>query len=439
VPPSPTAAATPTPQPLASYFVYPKADGSLWRVDGAGAAPIQLTGPSEPGALPPWAASPDGRTIALATGMGVWNGPPSDRPPELALWLVNADGSNPRKIQELLPPDGVDLTPGGDDQMNLLPGLTSYQELAWSPDGGLVAFVSAHEGQTDLYTATPDGKVARLTNTPTFEQGPRWSPDATKILFRTTTGFGTGAGWGDAGLAVVARNGEPLQALDAQALAPDRQLGAIPDMLWLGPDLIVAGLWSLIGGNSKVRAITVSSGQVTTVFDQPYSALDWSEPIRQLAIAGTQSPGFYIWMPGAGDPIRVSAEPIEALAWNPQGDALAYSTAASGKQPGVGLWSLLMDGDLRHLADTPTAELRWSPDGQRLAAGNAVYNRDGRKLGDLPGEYVQPGGWSQAGLFFLTRAADGQTNELSLWDGATTLRLDSGLGRASGRMVTPKT
>src|SRR4029450_7217904 len=105
----------------------------------------------EPCALPPWSLSPDVRTIAIVTGRGVWN-PKNIDTPSLALWLVDSNGANPRKVQELLPPDGVDLTPGGDAAFNLLPALTQRQELAWSPDGALVAFASAHEGQVDLYT-----------------------------------------------------------------------------------------------------------------------------------------------------------------------------------------------------------------------------------------------------------------------------------------------
>ncbi|HEU5097482.1 MAG TPA: hypothetical protein VFU22_00450, partial [Roseiflexaceae bacterium] len=120
------------------YLIYQRADGSLWRADGGGAAPINLADPTEPSALLPWAASPDGKTIALVAGRGVWF--KFEGSPSLALWLVGADGTNPRKIQDLLPPRGVDLTPGGEEAFNLIPALTVQQKLAWSPDGQVLAF-----------------------------------------------------------------------------------------------------------------------------------------------------------------------------------------------------------------------------------------------------------------------------------------------------------
>jgi len=435
-PPSPTSA----PQP-AAYFVYPKPDGSLRRTDGPGKPPIALADPSEPGAVPPWAASPDGKTIAVVTGVGMWNRV-SDAKPELALWLVGADGTNPHKIQDLLPPQGVEIIPGGDAAFNLLPALTGLQELAWSPDGALVAFVSDHENQVDLYAATPEGIVTRLTDTPALEQGPRWSPDGGKIAYRTTTGFGTGAGWGDVGLAVTARaGGEPLFVMSDRKLKSGTEAGAIPEMIWIGPDTLVAGLWDMRVGNNEVRALTVSSGATAVIFAQPYSALSWNEATGQLAIAGPSqstiefekdrelTPGLYIWAPGAATTTQITGDPVEALAWSAQGGALVYSVEKVGKRPGLSLWSLGTEGDVKHVADTPAHQLLWSPDGRRFIAEATVYSRDGQKLAALTGDNVLPIGWGPQGLFYYTLAADGQTHELWLWDGEQSQKLDSGLDR----------
>jgi WD40 repeat protein len=447
-PPTATPAPTAAPQPAASYLVYPKPDGSLWRIDGPGATTVLLADPAEPGALT-WAASPDGKQIAIVIGSGEWGvKAPDPTKVLLALWLVGADGSNPRKVRDLLPPSGIDLTPGGADAFNLLPALSTLQELAWSPDGGVVAFVSAHENQVDLYTAALDGTVTRLTETPILEQGPVWSPDGTKVACRTTSGFGTGAGWSDVGLAMLERGGGlPLLAIDQGKLSADWRVAAIPDLLWLGPDMLVAGLWNAATGKDMLRGVTMSSGEIATIFAEPYNALSWSAATRQLAIAGASesalefagarslSPGLYIWMPGAPEAVRVVAGPVETLAWSAQGDVLAYSMAKSGKQPGVGLWSLLMDGDLKHIADAPTPYINWSPDSQRLVAGAAIYARDGQQLADLPGQSVLPAGWGAQGLFYSTLAADGQTRELLLWDGQQPQQLDAGLTRMEDAAV----
>ena len=155
------------------------------------------------------------------------------------------------------------------------------------------------------------------------------------------------------------------------------------------------------------------------IFDAPYSALEWNDATRQLAIAGTSASilqakidarklaaGLFTWSPDAGPPIQIERAPVEALAWTPQGDALAYSVG--GEQPGLRLWAIGAEGDLKPLATQPSKQLRWSLDGQRLATDTAIYSRTGQLLGDRSND--QPAmliDWGPQGLFFAT--ADGST------------------------------
>lgn len=72
------------------------------------------------------------------------------------IWLVEADGSNARRIWQ---------TPAGAD-------LPELYDVAWHPDGTDIAFTSGHEAlcslwQSDIYLIRPDGSnLRRLTNGP---------------------------------------------------------------------------------------------------------------------------------------------------------------------------------------------------------------------------------------------------------------------------------
>ena len=104
--------------------------------------------------------SPDGRRIAFASaGDGTW-----------AIYLMNADGSGRSKLV-------------GQSNLDGAP--------AWSPDGHSIAFRRENEGPYGpfgrIFLVNVDGTGLRqLTpDSPdyTFDEGPTWSPDGTKIAF----------------------------------------------------------------------------------------------------------------------------------------------------------------------------------------------------------------------------------------------------------------
>ena len=78
--------------------------------------------------------------------------------------MINTDGSNPTNLTN-------------DPSADTLPD--------WSPDGNKIAFVSSRNGGQDIYVMNANGSnVTRLTsNPPFFSVSPKWSPDGTRIAY----------------------------------------------------------------------------------------------------------------------------------------------------------------------------------------------------------------------------------------------------------------
>lgn len=426
----------------ASYFIYPKTDGSLWRTTGQG-RPVLLAPATEPNVSLPWAASPDGRTIAYVSGVGVWDYSPPGVKPQLALWMVGADGSNRRKIQDLLPPRKVDTTPGSGDEFDLLPSLIVDQALEWSPDGSLLAFVSAHERMEggDLYVATPGGSIRRITNTSQLERGPMWSPDSLRVAYYTASGFGSGVAWADLGLGVSRRDGgKPLLVKNSFNLSVGGQASIMHSFAWTGPDAIVVELQAAPSDNSEVQALTVSTGKTVPLLSSKEAGIglmSWSEEGKRLAITGTPpdqvgipgvgKPGVYIWQPGKTRALPITGEPVETFGWSPRGDALMYVVPQGGHEPGMYVWSAA-SGKAKRIVAGDVGNPGWSPDGQNLLVDVTLYSRDGRKLKKLPMS-VGTGmvSWEPQGIFFYVTDKTANDTSLWFWDNNQARQLDTGL------------
>jgi Tol biopolymer transport system component len=160
----------------------------VWLVDPDGSNQTNITMSAGSDADPVW--SPDGTRLAFTSLRGGAGG--------TQLYVMNADGTQQRNLTPSLAgaawptwsPDGMSIafdgpedvftvaTAGG-SPLNITPASPGTDRTAsWSPDGDRLAFISARDGNDEVYRVNADGSgPTRLTFSEFFaEGGATWSP-----------------------------------------------------------------------------------------------------------------------------------------------------------------------------------------------------------------------------------------------------------------------
>jgi Tol biopolymer transport system component len=181
----------------------------VWIIDADGTDLTQLTDLPGPDFDPSW--SPDGTRVAFR----------SERSGDPEIWMMNADGSDQRRLAAGLSPawspDGSKIAysspgtiqcPPGDSLdctglsiMNAdgsgqhrVPNTVGGEYPTWSPEGKRIAFNSNMTGDHVMYIVDPDG--SNLVDLSAVGEGWQvdWSPDGSSIIFasgrdQTTDGY----------------------------------------------------------------------------------------------------------------------------------------------------------------------------------------------------------------------------------------------------------
>jgi TolB protein len=250
----------------------------IYSMNPDGSSAVALTDCGTGGTGAAW--SPDGTRVAFSSSGH--------------LYVMNAVGSELREVRPADPtllslqqpawsPDGMKLAASGvfqhyscgrectlqldsrllvmnadgNDVVSVIRGPTGYRAVyyqpAWSPNGEIAY------AQGEIMVMYPDGTLGNLTNTPgSSDDGPAWSPDGTKIAFRSYRS-------GHPDLYVMNADGSGVTQLTADAATEGRPAWS-PDgkMIAFGStsDLVAWELYVMNADGSGVTQLTTNNGSV---------------------------------------------------------------------------------------------------------------------------------------------------------------------------------
>ena len=271
-------------------------NGQIAILSSSGETVLNPNGPSE--TRP--AFSPDGTRIAYISAYH--------------LWLMNADGSNPRAVpvtgnpledDPTWSPDATKLayingtdgqiytvaSKGGKPKQITTTGL-SPADLKWSPTSNLIVFDAADvhgTGYRQIFTVnTTTLQVNRLTSSSCNSDQPDWSPDATEFAFSTACFDGdsnigvmpvSGAAASPVALYVVADAYSPSWSPDGTVIVFNANEGLGSEQLWEASPSTT--------GDGK----TVSSTKLTGDSGQPYNTMPEWQPVHRPSISAEPAAG----------------------------------------------------------------------------------------------------------------------------------------------------
>lgn len=276
---------------------------------------------------PVW--SPDGQQILFA---GSQDGPTLRK----RLYVINANGSD---LHPLLQPSTPDTILG-----------------AWSPDGGLVAYVimpTRNDFEIAIFD-TRTGETRQITQNNVEDNMPHWSPDGQFIIFRSQSPEGVRDIY-----RVDPEGGEIRQLTD---LPNDSAFACIsPDsrqIAFISGDASHQDLFVMDADGGNLRQLTSTPDQETTPFWSP----DGTQIVFRSQPIGSSTGDVYSIAAEGGDPrllIRGTQSSIYAETfWSPDGKQLLFvSEDASGITD-----ISVMDADGSHVRQlTHSAELDLYP------------------------------------------------------------------------------
>ena len=307
----------------------------------------------------------------MSTGASGHGGPQLDLaaeqgiPVDIAIAFLRVTGTPASGFQR----DIYGIREDGMGLVNLTNHPASDDQPAWSPDGSKLAFRSDRDGDPEIYVMnSSDGAITRLTFHPGLDGEPAWSPDGAHIAFRRSEFFGDFVGPGHpAPGAQPAPSSIWLMNADGSDTAP---LTRQPESRDAHPS------WSSDGSRLVFERTRVNSTRV------------------DLIVIGARGTPERVITPWGGDPQAVRAGVIRALdvdpSWSPTSDVIVFR--ALRDLFSYDIWTVSPEAkELTELIELPRPQINpaWSPDGAHIifadgpGNGLAVINSAGTGLAHL--------------------------------------------------------
>jgi len=194
----------------------------------------------------------------------------------------------------------------------------------WSPDGQRLAFESFRDGNYEIYVSNIDGSnQVRLTNDPAGDTNPVWSPVNDEIAFSSTR-------FGNSDILLLTTNGSvntlttSIDRDNAPAWSPDGSKIAYRSVN--GSEL----------ANLCIINRDATGQQCLTKGPSEYSAPVWSPDGTRFAVTAKQSGGYGINVFDVNNPDNViqlfqqDVEPKGTPFWSPEGARLVFQGKSGG-------------------------------------------------------------------------------------------------------------
>jgi Tol biopolymer transport system component len=236
-----------------------------------------------------------------------------------------------------------------------LTGATSASFDVVTPGTGTIAFVSARDGNSEIYVMNEDGSgQVDLTNNPANDNDPVWSPDGSKIAFISIR---------DGNLEIYVMNADGSgQVKLTNNLAPD------DNPAW-SPDGSKIAFYSYRDGNGEIYVMNADGSGQVNLTNTPASdnSPAWSPDGSEIAFSSSRDGNGEIYVMNADGSGQVNLTNNPGWdyvgAWSPDGTRIAFSSSRDGTS---GIYVVNADGSGVTRLHGGTSVAGWSPDGSKI-------------------------------------------------------------------------